>query len=98
MHKKGQVPEVPKLALLAFFILLKYENELEIVASDISFIQYALDISKSVFKFIWLAAISNFHLKLHENANNTNFGSFKNTRVCVDKDPDKQQNSRGFRK
>ena len=50
------------------FVLLKYENELELVTSDI-------DKSKFVLKFIWLATIPNlFPFAVTQNANNANFG------------------------
>ena len=51
------IPEV------GIFILLKYETELEIVASDISFNSVRpLHTSKFVLKSIWLATISNLFL------------------------------------
>ena len=41
-------------------------------------IQYASDKSNPVFKFIWLATISNlFPFEVTQNANNANFRSFE---------------------
>ena len=37
---------------MGIFVLLKYENQLELVTNDISLIQLALNKSKYVFKFI----------------------------------------------
>ena len=47
-----------EVGIIRIFVLLKYENELEIVASDKFLIQLAFDKSKFVFKFIWLGSIS----------------------------------------
>ena len=54
--------ETPEVDIIGIFVFLKYDNELELVTSDISFNSVCLsrlDKSKFVFKFIWLATISN---------------------------------------
>ena len=51
--------ETPKSGYFGIFVLLNYENELEIVASDISFNSVSFDISKFVFKCIWPTTILN---------------------------------------
>ena len=51
--------KTPAVGIIGIVILLKYENELELVTNDISFNSVVSWQSKFVFKFICLATISN---------------------------------------
>ena len=65
--------------------MLKYDNELELVTSDISFNSVCLsrlaNLNLYSNLFGWQLFPIYFHLKFPKNANNTNFGSLEKTRL-----------------
>ena len=74
-----EVFDTPEVSIIGIFVLPEYGYELELVTSDISFNSVSPWKNLNLYSnsFGWQLFPINFHLKLHKEVNNANFGTFE---------------------